>query len=213
MNYRFAVIILLVVYMAALIGYTTPTQQSWYFDATPYFVLFNALLLLLYNSRKDKNFALFTTASLASIWGILLLSVQMGWVDYTYNSDTLGEWDGGGLPFAAPALWYCITYSSVLMVNKLPAGNILKIVFSTLVSIALFAIIHQSAQSLDMWRVQAPAGINFIAPALMALTTAILFYVFKLGDTQNKIAVYIYGGLFVFFVGMVMFGGSTLWKI
>ena len=55
-----AVILLMIVYMASLIGFTTPHQQAWYLYYTPYFILLNVVMLFLYQRPKDKAMALFS---------------------------------------------------------------------------------------------------------------------------------------------------------
>jgi len=200
MNYVIAVITLLVVYMTALIGFTTPSQQGWYLYYLPHFLFFNAFLLAAYADRKSANLAIYSIGSMVIGFFGEVVAVQQDWVSYGSN---LG-YQVASTPLIMGVFWFIVTYSSACIVNKLPAKRPLKILVTTIISIVLFSLLHQAAPTLGFWSQNSQAVLNFIAPTLISLVLAFAFFRMRV-TSKNKIAVYVYGGLFVFAIGLIMF--------
>lgn len=201
-----AVIILMIVYMASLIGFTTPHQQAWYLYYTPYFLLLNGLILLVYQKGWDKKWGLFLGSTLLVGALVEALAVHSGWL---YGSYSFGEnlgWKVAEVPAVMPIYWLVVVVSSAILAAQLFSQNTLgRVALGTTLTVGLTVLVQQVAAQLGFWYVEAEKLGQYIA--VQSLVVAFLHYLFVYwkASSKNAIAGYVYGGLLIFFVGVVSF--------
>ncbi|BDS10343.1 carotenoid biosynthesis protein [Aureispira anguillae] len=207
MSYIPAVILLMIIYMASLVGFITPHQQAWYLFYTPFFILLNAILLGIYHKNWNKTTLQYILWSATIGFLVELLAVQTGFTygDYQFG-DTLG-FSLLGVPLIMAVYWLVLAYSTACLSAKLPVNNsALKIGTGALLMAGLTGLIQQVATPLDFWSLQGNGsffrliGIVF----LVGLGLQYLFIRLKV-NSKNPIALYVYGGLALFFTGLISF--------
>lgn len=201
MSYKASVIVLLVIYMTAMIGLITPSQRGWYLSYLPYFMLLNAIFLVAYAEEKNKTLLIFGSLTFLGSFLVEYIGTKLAWSNYGQSFGWLVD----GVPVTMAIFWLVVVYSSCSMAGKLPANKGVKTATATVLSVILFAVVHQVAFLLDFWNVNRDNPVyNFIVPVTISLVFSFLFFTLKLSP-KNKMAIYVYGGLFIFFVGMIMF--------
>lgn len=207
MSYVPAVILLMVIYMASLVGFTTPHQQAWYLYYTPYFILLNAILLLFYQKEWSKSTFYFGASAMLLGFVVEVLAVQTTSLYGTYSFGTTLGLKAFGVPLVLPIYWLINALSTACLVHKLPLKNpwILSS-FGALLMVLLTAIIHQVAPTLDFWSITSSSGLNRLSLVTFLVGFALQYLFIRLDvSTKNPIAVYVYGGLLIFFVGVFSF--------
>ena len=201
MSYKASVIVLLVLYMTAMIGLITPSQQAWYLAYLPYFMLLNAAFLVIHADEKNKSFAIYGGLVFFGSFLLEYIGNKLGWTNY----GTLFGWIIDEVPTTIAIFWTIVVYSSCILAGKLPANRSIHVATATVLSVVLFGIVNQVAPKLGFWQINTARPVDsFIIPTVVSLVFSTLFFQLKLG-TKNKMAIYVYGGLFIFFVGMIMF--------
>ncbi|WP_052599471.1 hypothetical protein [Aureispira sp. CCB-QB1] len=203
MSYVPAVILLMIVYMASLVGFTTPHQQAWYLYYTPYFILLNALLLFLYQKEWNKSVFFFIASTLILSLGIETLMTQT--IPYSFGK-TLG-FSLLGIPLVMPIYWLVNAFSTACIIHKSPLKNQwLQIISGALLMTGLTGLIHQVAPKLDFWTIASTNG-NSLFFAVVFLWSLVCQYLFARlqVSSKNSMAIYIYGGLLIFFIGVFSF--------
>lgn len=201
-----AVILLMIVYMASLIGFTTPHQQAWYLYYTPYFLLLNGLILLLYQRDWNQQLGFFLASTM--LLGSLVegLGVHTGWLYGNYSfGETLG-WKIAEVPAVLPVYWLVVVGSTAILAAKLlPNNSWGRILLSTALALGLTVLLQQVAAPLDFWFLESGKLVQYIL--VQSLAVALLQYLFVAWkvSSKNAIAGYVYGGLLIFWVGVVSF--------
>jgi putative membrane protein len=193
--------------MTSLVGFTTEHQKAWYLYYTPYFILLNAILLFLYQKEWSKSVLYFGASTILLGFTVEVLAVQ---TNSLYGSYSFGETFGVttlGVPLVMPIYWLVNAFSSACLVNKLPLKN--PWVLSTLgalLMVLLTGIIHLVAPKLDFWSISTPNDLLRLSFVWFFLGFALQYLFIRLNiNSKNPIAVYVYGGLLVFFVGVFSF--------
>lgn len=207
MSYVPAVVLLMIIYMTSLVGFTTEHQQAWYLYYTPYFILLNAVLLLLYQKEWRKSTLYFGVSAIILGFLVEVLAVQTGSL---YGSYHFGETFGLPLlavPLVMPVYWLVNALSTACLVNKLPLKNPwLLSTLGALLMVLLTGIIHQVAPKLDFWSISSPNGFIRLSLVWFFLGFALQYLFIRLKvSSKNPMAVYVYGGLLIFFVGVFSF--------
>lgn len=207
MTYVPAVIVLMLIYMTSLVGFITPHQQAWYLFYTPFFILLNALFLILYHPQKGKDLLQYMGLSMGIGFLVELVALQIGnlYGQYTFGS-SLGP-TALGVPFIMPIYWFMLAYSSACLAAKVPTqNNWLVQSIGTILMISLTFAIQQVAQSLQFWTLEGNSSIAFVFGfyVLVSFGLQYLFSRLKL-DVSNPMALYVYGGLLLFFLGVINF--------
>jgi putative membrane protein len=193
--------------MTSLVGFTTAHQQAWYLYYTPYFILLNAILLLLYQKEWSKSTLYFGASAILLGFSVEVLAVQTASL---YGSYSFGETLGfrlAGVPLVLPIYWLVNALSTACLVNKLPLKNswILS-ALGALLMVLLTGTIHQVAPKLDFWSISSPNGFIRLSLVWFLLGFALQYLFIRLKVSEkNPMAVYVYGGLLVFFVGVLSF--------
>lgn len=207
MSYVPAVVLLMIIYMTSLVGFTTAHQQAWYLYYTPYFILLNAILLLLYQKEWSKSTLYFGASSILLGFVVEVIAVQTASVYGSYNFGETFGFRVVGVPLVLPIYWLVNALSTACLVHKLPLKNpwILS-ALGALLMVLLTGTIHQVAPKLDFWSISSPNGFLRLSLVwfLFGFALQYLFIHLKVG-TKNPMAVYVYGGLLIFFVGLLSF--------
>lgn len=203
MSYVPAVILLMIIYMTSLVGFTTAHQQAWYLYYTPYFILLNAVLLLLYQKERSKSILYFGASALLLGFVAEVLAVQTNNLSF---GETLG-FSFLGVPFIMPIYWFVNALSTACLVHKLPLKNpwVLS-ALGALLMVLLTGFIHQVAPKLDFWSISSPNGFMLLSLSSLVLGFALQYLFIRLKvPSKNPMAVYVYGGLLIFFIGVFSF--------
>lgn len=207
MSYVPAVILLMIIYMTSLVGFTTAHQQAWYLYYTPYFILLNAILLLLYQKEWSKSTLYFGASAILAGFFVEVLAVQTASLYGTYIFGTTLGFTVLGVPLVMPIYWFINALSTACLVSKLPVKSpwILS-ALGALLMVLLTGIIHQVAPKLNFWSISSPNGLIRLSLISFLLGFALQYLFIRLKiSTKNPMAVYVYGGLLIFFVGVLSF--------
>lgn len=203
MPYLPAVLVLMLIYMASLIGFTTPHQQQWFLYYTPYIVVLNAVLLVLYHRPFKAPFFAFLGIS-------LVLSAGLEWVAVhhtaLYGSYAFGASLGPqvqGVPLAMPLYAWVLAYSASALSDRLPVGTAVKVAIGTLLVAGLAVLVHQVAPLLDFWSAVPTMRYGLVWGAL-GLALQLIWQRGNIAN-ENNIASFVYGGLLIFFFGVWLF--------
>lgn len=202
-----AVIVLMILYMTSLVGLTNANQQSWYLSYTPVLLWINAILLLLYHNKWNQKTALGILASVGIVvileWLLLPLSfVGLQNFDANLGANILAH------PWSRLAYWWILFYSSSSLAEQwLSKQRTAALGLSLLLFVSLTAFVEWVAtQQLTLWEFAGNQGL-WIGLFLATLGQLAFYLTLKqLIDYQsNKVSIYVYGGLWIFFVGLFMF--------
>ena len=204
MPYLPAVILLMLIYMASMIGLTTPHQQSWFLYYTPYIILLNVLLLVLYHRPFQRAFFLFLHLGLLVGAGIegLAVATQSLYGPYVFGPSLGPTWQG--VPWVMPLYWWVLAYSSGVLADRLKQSPmVLKVGLGAVLMAGLAVLIQQVAAPLDFWKVASSwrYGLGWL---LGGLVLQWAWQRWKVAQS-NAVAVYVYGGLLIFFAGIWLF--------
>lgn len=201
-----AIILLMIVYMASMIGFTTPHQQAWYLYYTPYFLLLNALIFAAYQKQWNKQ--------LVSFWASVLVTGCLVEVIAVHTSVLYGNYFFGGslghkivgVPIIMPIYWLIVVASTAVIAGKLLPKNALgRILLGALLTIGLSLLIQQVAVRLDFWYVTTNQLWRYLLVQLIINVFLQYLFIRWRVSSENVIAGYIYGGLLIFFIGVVSF--------
>lgn len=204
MPYLPAVIVLMLIYMASLIGFTTPHQQQWFLYYTPYIVLLNALLLILYHRPFKRPFFAFLGLSLGLSTLLEVLAVQSTalYGNYAFGG-SLGP-QVQGVAWVMPWYAWVLAYSAGVLSDRLPvAGSVAKVAVGVLLMTGLAVLVHQVAPLLDFWSA-VPIGRYALVWGILGVVLQSAWQRWAVVQ-QNAIAGFVYGGLLIFFTGVLMF--------
>jgi len=207
MSYVPAVILLMIIYMTSLVGFTTPHQQAWYLYYTPYFILLNAILLLLYQKEWNKSSFYFIVSTIFLGFVVEFLALQ---TPIVYGSYKFGNTFGLsllGVPLAMPIYWLVSALSTACLASKLPLNNPwMRSMFGASFMVLLTGIIHQVAPILDFWSITSSNSLLRLSFVWFSAGFTLQYLFIRLNvSTKNPMPVYIYGGLLIFFIGVFSF--------
>lgn len=207
MSYVPAVILLMVIYMTSLVGFITPHQQTWYLYYTPYFILLNALLLGLYHKNWNKGIFKFIVATLSIGMFIEIIAVQSTVLYGNYRFGNSLGLQIMEVPLIMPIYWFILSYSTAIIVEKLPLKNQwISINIAAILMTGLSGLIQQVAAPLDFWYLEGTTNLVRYLSLYFGVGLGIQYLFQQLTiDAKNPIAIYVYGGLLVFFLGLLNF--------
>ncbi|MFK7798856.1 MAG: carotenoid biosynthesis protein [Aureispira sp.] len=201
-----AVIVLMIVYMASLIGFTTPHQQAWYLYYTPYFLLLNLVILLLYQRQWNRYAGFFG--------GIVLITTALVEGVAVYTNTLYGNYSFGaslgypiaGVPIILPIYWLIIIGSTAILTAKVvPKSSVGRILIGTGLTLTLTITIQQVANRLNFWVLDPQQLWQYVLVQGVVATLLHFLFVHWKVSSDNRIAGYVYGGLLIFFIGVISF--------
>ncbi|MDC0230895.1 carotenoid biosynthesis protein [Aureispira] len=201
------VIILMLYYVSFLIGLTTGVDQDWFLRYGASFIYINTVLIFFYQKEWNKATIKFFAACFVVGFSLELILVKSNFIlgNY-YFGDSLGL-KIFGIPFVIGFYWLILSYSAGNLASKLPIRSFFgKVSAGAILQICLILFILQFASRLDLWHLD-PAS-DEIRYCIVWLLFGFVFQVYyhKLNiEKSNRIASFVYGGLWIFFVGLLMF--------
>ncbi len=201
-----AVIVLMLVYMASLIGFTTPHQQAWYLYYTPYFLLLNLIILLVYQRKWHRYLGFFGGVVLITAALIEGIAVETNALYGPYSFGASLGYQLSGVPLIMPVYWLIIVGSTAILAAKLlPKSAIGRVLIGTGLSLGLTILVQQVASRLDFWYLEPTQLWQYALVQGIVIGLLQALFIFWKVSSSNKMAGYIYGGLLIFFVGVVSF--------
>lgn len=201
-----AVLVLMLIYMASLIGFTTPHQQAWYLYYTPYFLLLNLVMLLVYQRVWNRHLVFFGGIVLITAALVEGIAVKTNALYGNYFFGASLGYQIAAVPIIIPIYWLVIITSTAILAAKIaPKSSVGRVLLGTGLTLGLILLIQQVASRLDFWHL-APTQIwqYALVQGIVALVLHFLFIHWKV-SSNNRIAGYVYGGLLIFFIGVVSF--------
>ncbi len=179
-----AFVLLILIYIAGIIGLAFPASRAIFQALTPFSLWTSALLLILFQENKDRNFLLFAIITFLVGYLSEVLGVHTGLIfgDYSYGA-TLGFklWK---VPILIGANWLILVLASGYLANSFPIAPWLKPIIAALLMVGLDILIEPVAVYFDFWS-WAGGSIpfkNYIGWFAISLILQILF--FKLPFTK-----------------------------
>ncbi|HEX2935423.1 MAG TPA: carotenoid biosynthesis protein [Bacteroidales bacterium] len=198
---------LLSFYVVGCLGMIVPFLRPIFIQLTPYALLFNSVILLLFHkgSHNLKTGIVFGFILLAG-FGIELLGVNTGNIfgEYYYGNG-LGI-KIGNTPLLIGLNWLLLVYLSANLTAKLKWKAVFSVIAASVVMIGYDIILEQVAPALDMWY-WAGNTIpfqNYLAWFVVALIFHILVKVFGV-NTTNPLARVVFICQLLFFVVIYVF--------
>ena len=192
--------------MASLIGFTTPHQQAWYLYYTPYFLLLNLVMLLVYQRVWNRHLVFFGGIVLITAALVEGIAVKTNALYGNYFFGASLGYQIAAVPIIIPIYWLVIITSTAILAAKIaPKSSVGRVLLGTGLTLGLILLIQQVASRLDFWHL-APTQIwqYALVQGIVALVLHFLFIHWKV-SSNNRIAGYVYGGLLIFFIGVVSF--------
>jgi bisanhydrobacterioruberin hydratase len=201
-------IILMLYYLSYLTGLTSGGQEAWFMKYAASIFYLNSLMLLIYHRKRDfVNILYFCGVATAGF----AFELTASHTDMIYGNYSFGKSLGlsvSGVPYAIGLYWLVLTLCSGCFAAKLKINSSnLRAVIAAVLQTGMAILIFQVATKLDFWNISL-SNESMIRFALVNLTFSfILQYLFiKMKvSTQNRIAVYAYLLLIVFFGGLIIF--------
>jgi len=146
-----AFVLLILIYTAGIIGLAFPASRALFQALTPFSLWTSAVLLILFQENKDRNFLFFAVITFLVGYFSEVLGVHTGLIfgDYSYGA-TLGFkiWE---VPILIGANWLILVLSSGYLADSFPITAWLKPVVAALLMVALDVLIEPVAVYFDFW--------------------------------------------------------------
>lgn len=199
-GYKVVVIINLLIFMAAMVGFITPSQKEWYYTMLPFYFVVSAIILMAFAKQELKKTAI--DALFVILFSLLLegITIYLGWIDYSYHwSFGMPIW-----PISMGFYWYALSYSTSVIVSKIPAHYILAVITNTIVVMGMHILVCIPLIKLEL--ISSLHTANWVMYAIPICIAAInsLFLVYR-KPHNNPLALYYLGGIMVFFCGLISF--------
>lgn len=196
---------IIIFYIVGLLGFVIPFTKGFFIFITPFALLLNSYLLLVYHKTyKLKDVLLFLLIFLSG-YTIEVIGVKTGLVfgHYAYGNAL------GIKLFETPLLisinWLFLTYTATAITGYLKVKKWLVVFVAPFFMVVYDIILEQVAPKMNMWSWQnseVPFK-NYVAWYAIALVFVVLLTVFKI-DTKNPLAAIIFISQFMFFVLLII---------
>ncbi|GAB3323589.1 hypothetical protein GCM10027299_19940 [Larkinella ripae] len=199
--YRPIQIILILAYIAGVIGLQVPELAPLFRKLVPFNLLGSLLLLLLFHTDWKPSFLFY--CGLAAIFGFLIevLGVHTGFVfgNYRYG-ETLG-WKLWEVPVIIGVNWLMLTYCCGVLCDRFSMPVYLKTIVAASLMVLLDFLIEPVAVRLDFWTwLDAAIPIrNYLGWWIVSLIILAIWYGLPFRK-QNRLALLLLLLQFLFFV-------------
>lgn len=188
-----------------LFGYLSPFK-TLFLLVTPFNLLLSFILLVYYQTEKNKAFWLFTFIIFACGYFLEVIGVHTKLIfgDYSYGS-TLGI-SFLNVPLVMGLNWLNLIYAIGIVLNKLSLPNWIKSLIGASLLVLLDYFIEPVAMKYDFWdwkNGQIPLQ-NFVAWFIISFVFLLYFYKAKFAK-KNQLALIYLISQFVFFVFLCYF--------
>jgi putative membrane protein len=190
----------IIFYIVGLLGFVIPYTKGVFIFITPFALLLNTYLLMVYHKAyKLKDILLFLVILLSG-FTIEVIGVKTGLIfgHYTYGNAL------GIKLFETPLLiginWLFLTYTATAITGYLKVKKWLVVIVAPFFMVIYDLILEQVAPKMNMWSWQnseVPIK-NYVAWYAIAMVFVALLTVFKI-DTKNPLAPIIFISQFIFF--------------
>jgi len=204
MTYVPAVIVLMLIYMTSLVGLTNDTQFSWYLGYSNLFIILHTLFLLLYHKTWNKPMLIFSAIAmfLPLIIDCAVLCTDLLGTQFAYR-EHFSTLNCCGVPLIMGLYWFNWNYSSAYLSSKLPINNNLLLSLTGALMILIgITLVHLVIPHLGFWE-----ETSWVYLALWTVIGFMVQYSYHALEVkaENSMALYVYGGMLIFFSGLVMF--------
>jgi putative membrane protein len=200
-------IFLAIFFIVGLFGFAIPSTGELFKLLTPFILLLNFIVLILFHSRgfDNKTMLIFFLIYLIS-FSIEIAGVNTGII---FGSYTYGK--GLGLkifrtPFMIGINWIFLVYCTNAVFERIPVNNILRIIGASLLMVLYDLILEQAAPLMDMWFFE--GGFAPFRNYLSWLMLALIFHtLIKIAGIRiiNKIAPFVFWCQGAFFLLLIIF--------
>lgn len=201
--YRPVLTLLILAYIAGIIGLQLPSLAPLFRSLVPYNLLGSLLLLLFFHTDWKSSFLFY--GILAMLLGFLIevLGVHTGFVfgNYIYG-ETLG-WKLWDVPVVIGLNWLMLTYCCGVIFDSFPVPVYLKTMLAASLMVLLDLLIEPVAVRLDFWNwFGAPVPIrNYLGWWIVSLVLLAIWYGLPFRK-QNRMALPLLLLQFLFFVSI-----------
>ncbi len=204
--FRTILYLFLFIYLVGIIGLGTSLHERVR-ALTPVNLLLTAGVLFLFHRRWDARFFVFMLVTALAGYFVEVLGVHTGMVfgHYTYGA-TLGPrlWD---VPLMIGVNWLILIYAVGTMIQPLKGNWFIKSVLGALLMVLIDLPLEPVATQLDFWTwttAHAPLQ-NFLGWYVVSLVLLAGYHRW-VSDRENRMAPWVYGTQFVFFVVIYIMG-------
>ncbi len=192
---------IVIFYIVGFLGFVIPFTKALFITITPFALLINLYLLLVFHNKYILKHNLFFLLIFFSGYIIEVIGVKTGFVFgyYTYG-DALGV-----KLFETPILigvnWLFLTYTATAITDDLKIKKWLAVFVAPLFMLMYDIVLEQVAPKMNMWswlNSEVPLR-NYIAWYFIALCFVFLLKIFKI-ETKNPLAAILLICQFVFFI-------------
>ncbi len=205
-NERYAIILLVAMHLAGIIGLSLPLTQEAFKLLVPFNLLANAALVLWFHQDWNKSFLGALAVVMLTGFGIEVIGVhtQAIFGNYWYKT-TLG-YKVFNVPLLIAVNWLIVIYTTSALVAEFAIAKHWKALLATLLTVGLDYLIEPIAIAYDFWDWQ--GGIvplqNYVGWFFTALFLHIVF-VYLPFQKNNKVGIALYVCEVVFFVVLKAF--------
>ncbi|GAB3247411.1 hypothetical protein GCM10027347_03000 [Larkinella harenae] len=199
--YRPALTVLILAYIAGVIGLQVPAVAPLFRSLVPFNLLASLALLLLFHTDWKPSFLFYCL--LAAVFGFLIevLGVHTGFVfgNYAYGP-TLG-WALWQVPLVIGVNWLMLTYCCGVICDQFPVPVYLKTISAASLMVLLDLLIEPVAIRLDFWSWLEPAIPirNYLGWWVVSLIILAIWYGLPFRK-QNRLALPLLLLQFLFFI-------------
>jgi uncharacterized membrane protein len=199
--YRPVLTLLILAYVAGIIGLQMPSLAPLFRSLVPYNLLGSLLLLLLFHPDWKPSFIFYCILAIKLGFLIEVLGVHTGSVfgHYVYG-ETLG-WKLWDVPVVIGLNWLMLTYCCGVICERLPVRVYIKTILAASLMILLDILIEPVAVRLDFWNwLGAAVPIrNYLGWWIVSLVLLAIWYGLPFRK-QNRLALPLLILQFLFFV-------------
>lgn len=202
-----SIAIISILYTVGIVGILTQVHPNFIL-LTPINLLVTLALVLRHHPRWDRATWLFLAGAYLVGFGAELFGIQTGLLfgEYTYGK-VLG-WKVWGTPLMIGVNWVIVAYGAGVTVNRI-AGSLapwLRALLAAALMVILDWLIEPVAMQYGFWDWEdgtIPLR-NYLGWFIVALPL-LMFFMYRLGDTRNKVGVALFIWQVIFFLILGVF--------
>lgn len=190
-----------VFYLVGIIGMSIPSIRPYFQFLTPFHLLLNAGIMLLFHKSWNLFFVLFIILAFTIGYGSEVLGVKTGFPFGNYEYGPVLGVKLFDVPLMIGVNWLILVYLTGTVLHKRIRNSWLTVVVGALLMVLIDTAIEPVAIALDFWSWDQniiPLS-NYIGWFGVALLIQLIFKNFQF-EKENKISGYLLANLIAFFV-------------